>query len=80
MSMIDGTTSELKCGIHDFVTTNLAEWHKHVKEPGHYSVGTGNCAVCGEEYAFTLEDKVPAAMVMRGLIIHPECRGGGAST
>ena len=76
MSIVDGTTSELRCGIHDFTTTNLDDWHKHLKGEGHYSVGSGNCAVCGEEYAFTLEDKVPTSQVMRGVIVHPECMGG----
>lgn len=75
MSVIDGTTSELKCGIHNYMTTNLDEWHKHIKEPGHYGVGAGNCIVCGEEYAFTAEDKVPAWHAARGIVMHPECRG-----
>ena len=75
MSIIDGTTSELKCGIHDFVTTNLDEWHKHLRAPGHFSIGTSNCAVCGEEYAYTEDDKIPAMMAIRGLAMHPECRG-----
>jgi hypothetical protein len=77
MSMIDGTTSELKCSIHEkeFVTTNLEEWHRHIRQPGHYAVGSANCAVCGEEYAFTVEDKVSAYQAIRGLVMHPECRG-----
>ena len=76
MSFVDGTTSELRCGTHGFVTTNLDEWHRHLREPGHYAVGSLNCVVCGEEFAFTTEDKVPAWSALKGLVMHPGCRGG----
>jgi hypothetical protein len=75
MSIIDGTTSELICGIHDYKTRNLKEWHEHVRGAGHYAVGSSNCPMCGEEYAYTEEDKVPAWAGIKALAIHPECRG-----
>jgi hypothetical protein len=67
-------TSELKCYTHDFTTRDLLKWKAHQSGPGHYSVGSGNCRICGEEYAFTLDDLVPTADVMNGDLAHPECR------
>jgi hypothetical protein len=72
--IVDGTTSTLHCGLHDFKTESIDEWHQHlVEEQGHYGVGHVICNLCGKPYHFTAEDKVPAVLATKGIAAHPEC-------
>jgi hypothetical protein len=74
MSIVDGTTSRLHCGVHDFSTENPIEFERHLLEEAHYDSGYTPCAICGQRFDFTLEDKVSAFAVRKNMASHPECK------
>lgn len=65
----------MNCGIHDFTTTSIAEWEKHIREPGHFAIGRVPCALCGEPFRINKEDKIPSILASKGLATHDECAG-----
>lgn len=71
----EGLTSQMNCGIHDFTTTDIKEWEKHIREPGHFATGFAPCALCGERFKLTKEDRIPAVLALKGLATHNECVG-----
>jgi hypothetical protein len=75
-SAVDGTTTVLKCGIHEFETEDQEEFNQHMhKEDGHYEHGRTSCMICGQQYHFKAEDKtVQTKHVKRGIAMHPECK------
>lgn len=71
----EGTSSIMACGIHNFATSSTQEWEQHLREPGHFSIGFAPCALCGEQFTFGIEDRIPTILVMKGLATHQECVG-----
>lgn len=46
-------TGPSRCPIHDFETTDPAEWNKHCLEEGHTETGVATCIDCGTEIQFS---------------------------
>jgi hypothetical protein len=73
VSAVDGSTTELDCGIHNFKTTDLAKFNEHIHESGHFDVGTAPCMICGKpktEYEY----KHKTQHVKRGIVMHDDCK------
>lgn len=73
VSAVDGTTTELDCGIHNFKTKDLKAFNEHMHEAEHFDIGTAPCMICGKprtEYEY----KIPSKHVKKGYVMHPQCK------
>jgi hypothetical protein len=74
-SVVDGTTTTLKCGVPEFESEDKEAFDKHMhEEAGHYDNGYAPCMICGQPFHFTVDHKVETKHVKRGIAMHPECK------
>jgi len=74
--IVDGTTTTLKCSIHNFETADPAAYEEHMrKEEGHYVSGYTVCFVCGKQIDLNPEDRsIQYKHVALGKAMHPACK------